>query len=89
MNLYSSVSFLSFEGFNIIFGFYFSMESLKGNNIKNTFMHIKRHCDIILNYNTNKISSNELISLQASVDCLKRVINNEKSCPYIDIDKMF
>ena len=35
------------------------------------------------------IRNHELFHLQASVDCLKRVINNEKPYPGLDRDEVF
>lgn len=61
------------------------MKNLRENNIKNAIWHIKRHCDIIQKHSQTDISSTELYFLQASVDCLKRVINNEK--PYHGLDR--
>lgn len=65
------------------------MRNIRENNIKNAIWHIKRHCDIIQKNSQNGISSTELYFLQASVDCLKRVINNEKPYHGLDRDEVF
>lgn len=60
------------------------MNNLKETNIRKAIWHIKRHCEIIKNCSDEKIINHELFHLQASVDCLKRVINNEKPYPGLD-----
>lgn len=65
------------------------MKNLKENNIQKTIWHIKRHCDIIQKKSQSNISGTELYFLQASVDCLKRVINNEKPYHGLDRDDVF
>lgn len=65
------------------------MKNLKEKNIRKAIWHIKRHCDIIQNCPKDKISEYELFNLQSSVDCLKRIINNEKPYPWLDTDEVF
>jgi len=65
------------------------MQNLRQNNIKNAIWHIKRQCDIIQKHSQSDISSIELYFLQASVDCLKCVINNEKTYHGLDRDDVF
>ena len=65
------------------------MNNLKKENIKKAIWHIKRHCDNIQNSPEDKICSSELFHLQSSVDCLKRVINNEKPYPWLDREEIF
>ncbi len=65
------------------------MKNLKEKNIKNAIWHIKRHCEIIQNSPEEKIRNHELFHLQASVDCLKRIINNEKPYPGLDRDEVW
>lgn len=65
------------------------MKNLREKNIKNAIKHIKRHCQIIENRSQYDISNYELFLLQASIDCLKRVINNEKPYKGIDRDEVF
>ena len=65
------------------------MKNLREKNIKNAIWHIKRHCEIIQNSTEDKTRIHELFHLQASLDCLKRVINNEKPYPGIDREEVF
>jgi hypothetical protein len=65
------------------------MNNLKEVNIKKAIWHIKRHCDNILNTPEDEICNNNLFYLQSSVDCLKRIINNEKPYPWLDRDEVF
>lgn len=74
--------------YNFLIGYicyYRFMKNLKEKNIKNAIWHIKRHCEIIQNSPDEKIRNHELFHLQASVNCLKCVINNEK--PYLGLDR--
>lgn len=65
------------------------MNNLKKENIKKAIWHIKRHCDKIQNTPEDKISNHDLFHLQSSVDCLRRIINNEKPYPWLDRDEVF
>ena len=65
------------------------MSNLKKENINNAIWHIKRHCDNIQNPPEDKICNHDLFHLQSSVDCLKRIINNEKPYPWLDRDEVF
>lgn len=65
------------------------MNNLKEKNIRKTIWNIKRHCDIIQNSPEDKIRNSELFHIKTSVDCLKRIINNEKTYPWLDRDEMF
>lgn len=65
------------------------MNNLKEANIRKAIWHIKRHCDNIQSSLEQKTRNHELFHLQTSVDCLKRVINNEKSYPEIDREEVF
>ena len=83
------------EKFRILYFFidcicyYRFMKNLKEKNIKNAIWHIKRHCEIIQNSPEGKIRNHEIFHLQASVDCLKRVINNENPYPGLDRNEVF
>lgn len=65
------------------------MKNLKEKNIKNAIWHIKRHCGNIQRSLEENTCNHELFHLQNSVDCLKRVINNEKPYPWLDRDEVF
>lgn len=73
----NTISYL-LEFISLTICYYSLMKNLRENNIKTAIWHIKRHCDIIQKNSQSDISSTELYFLQASGDCLKRVINNEK-----------
>lgn len=61
------------------------MNNLKVKNIKNAIWHIKRHCEAIQNCPIEQLGDSKLFMLQGSVDCLKRIIHDEK--PYLGIDR--
>ena len=65
------------------------MNNLRKENIKKAIWHINRHCDIIQSSLEEKTYNHELFHLQTSVDCLKGVINNEKTYPWLDRDEIF
>jgi hypothetical protein len=65
------------------------MKNLKDKNIKNAVWHIKRHLDELLNSQDEKQRKCELFHLQSSVDCLSRVMNDEKPYPFLDREEVF
>lgn len=65
------------------------MKNLKEKNIKKAIWYIKRYCEIIQNSPEDTVRNHGLFHLQASLDCLKRVINNEKPYPGIDREEVF
>ena len=65
------------------------MNKLKETNIRKAIWHIKRHLNALLNSQNEKHRKYEMFHLKSSIDCLERVINNEKPYPPIDRDEIF
>lgn len=65
------------------------MNNLKEKNIRRSIWHIKRHLDELSNYQDEKQRKYELFHLQSSIDCLYRVMNDEKPYPFLDREEVF
>lgn len=65
------------------------MKNIKGNNIRKTLWHIKRHCKNIENNPESEYSKTEFFHLKFSIEVLNRILNNEKTYPNLDRDEVF
>ena len=65
------------------------MNNLKEANIRKAIWHIRRHLNELLNSQDEKYRKHEMFHLQSSVECLVRVINNEKPYPPMDREEVF
>ena len=54
------------------------MNNLKETNIRKAIWHIRRHLDELLNSQDEKYRKHEMFHLRSSIECLDRVMNNEK-----------
>lgn len=59
------------------------------NNLKNAVWNIKRHLDELLNFQDEKQMKYELFHPQSSVDCLSRVMDDEKPYPFLYREEVF
>ncbi len=65
------------------------MNNLKKENIEKCIWHIQRHCDKLLNSEDDEFREYEIFHIQASIECLIRVLNNKKPYPNLDRDEVF
>lgn len=65
------------------------MKNTKEHNIQKTLWHIKRHCINIENNFNREDRQYEFFCLKSSIECLGRVMNNEKPYPLMDRDEVF
>lgn len=65
------------------------MKNLKDKNIKKVIWHIQRQCAHLAAMSDTAAIKNELFYLQASIDCLNRVLNDQDPYPGIDRDEVF
>ena len=55
------------------------MNNLKETNIRKAIWHIRRHLNELLNSQDEKYRKHEMFHLKSSIECLERVMNNEKN----------
>ena len=65
------------------------MKSLKEKNIQKVIWHMKRHCGRLAEISDEAAIKNELFYLQASIDCLNRILNDQAPYPGIDREEVF
>lgn len=65
------------------------MNNLKEENIRRAIWHIKRHLEGLWNSRDEENRNYEMFHLQSSVECLERVMNNEKPYPPLDRNEVF
>ena len=65
------------------------MNNIKEENIRRAIWHIKRHLDELLNSKNEKDRQYCAFHLQSSIECLERILNNEKPYPWLDRDEVF
>lgn len=65
------------------------MNNLKEANIRKAIWHIRRHLNELLNSQDEKYRKHEMFHLRSSIDCLERVMNNEKPYPPMDREEVF
>lgn len=54
------------------------MNNLKEENIRRAIWHIKRHLEGLWNAQDEEDQNYEMFHLRSSIECLERVMNNEK-----------
>ena len=65
------------------------MKDLKEKNIQKVIWHMQRQCGRLTEISDIAAIKNELFYLQASIDCLTRILNNQLPYPGIDRDEVF
>lgn len=65
------------------------MDNLKEENIRRAIWHIKRHLEGLWNSRDEEDRKYEIFHLQSSVECLERVMNNEKPYPPLDREEVY
>lgn len=75
-----------FEYFLLYNGF---MNNLKETNIRKAIWHIRRHLNELLNSQDEKYRKHEMFHLKTSIECLERIMNNEKPYPPMDREDVF
>ena len=65
------------------------MNKLKEENIRRAIWHIKRHLEGLWNSQDEVDRKYEMFHLQPSVECLERIMNNEKPYPPMDREEVF
>ncbi len=65
------------------------MKKLKEKNIQKAIWHMQRQCGRLAEISDIATIKNELFYLQASIDCLTRILNNQLPYPGIDRDEVF
>lgn len=65
------------------------MNNLKEANIRKVIWHIRRHLNELLNLQDEKYRKHEMFHLRSSIECLERVMNNEKPYPPMDREEVF
>lgn len=65
------------------------MNNLKETNIRKAIWHIRRHLNELLNSQDEKYRKHEMFHIKSSIDCLERVMNNEKPYPPMDREEVF
>ncbi len=65
------------------------MNNLKEANIRKAIWHIRGHLNELLNSQDEKYRKHEMFHLRSSIECLERVMNNEKPYPPMDREEVF
>ena len=65
------------------------MNNLKEENIRRAICHIKRHLEGLWNAQDEEDRKYGMFHLQSSIECLERVMNNEKTYPSLDREEVF
>ena len=65
------------------------MKNLKEKNIQKVIWHMQRQFGRLAETSDAAAMKNELIYLQASIDCLNRILNDQDPYPGIDINEVF
>lgn len=65
------------------------MNKLKEENIRRAIWYIKRHLEGLWNSQDEVDRKYEMFHLQSSVECLERIMNNEKPYPPMDREEVF
>ena len=65
------------------------MKNLKEKNIQKVIWHMKRHCGRLAEISDSAAIKNELFYLQASIDCLNRILNDQAPYPGLDSEEVF
>lgn len=65
------------------------MNNLKEENIRRAIWHIKRHLKGLWNAQDEEDRKYGMFHLQSSIECLERVMNNEKPYKGINRDEVF
>ena len=65
------------------------MKNLKETNIKKVLWHMQRQCDQLAEISDVAALKNELFYLQASIDCLNRILNDQAPYPGLDREEVF
>lgn len=65
------------------------MNNLKEENIRRAIWHIKRHLKGLCNAQDEEDRKYGMFHLQSSIECLERVMNNEKPYKGINRDEVF
>ena len=65
------------------------MNNLKEANIRKVIWHIRRHLNELLNSQDEKYRKHEMFHLRSSIECLERVMNNEKPYPPMDREETY
>lgn len=65
------------------------MKSLKEKNIQKVIWHMQRQCSHLAEIHDAAAIKNELFYLQASIDCLNRILNDQNPYPGIDSREVF
>ena len=65
------------------------MNNLKEENIRRAIWHIKRHLKGLWNAQDEEDRKYGIFHLQSSIECLERVMNNEKPYKGINRDEVF
>ena len=65
------------------------MKNLKEKNIQKVIWHMKRHCGRLAEISDAAAIKNELFYLQASIDCLNRILNDQAPYPGLDSREVF
>ena len=65
------------------------MNNLKEANIRKAIWHIRRHLNELLNSQDEKYRKHEMFHLRSSIECLERVMNNEKPYPPMDREETY
>jgi len=65
------------------------MKNLKEKNIQKVLWHMQQQCGRLAEESDMAAIKNELFYLQASIDCLNRILNDQDPYPGIDRNEVF
>ena len=65
------------------------MKNLKEKNIQKVIWHMQQQCGRLAEISDAAAIKNELFYLQASIDCLNRILNDQAPYPGIDREEVF
>ena len=65
------------------------MKNLKEKNIQKVVWHMQRQCGRLAEISDAAAIKNELFYLQASIDCLNRILNDQDPYPGLDREEVF
>lgn len=65
------------------------MKNLKEKNIQKVIWHMQQQCGRLSETSDAAAMKNELFYLQASIDCLNRILNDQQPYSGIDSEEVF
>lgn len=65
------------------------MDNLKEENIRRAIWHIRRHLEGLWNAQDEEDRRYEMFHMQSSIECLERIMDNERPYPTVDREEVW